>query len=185
MFRSTLRRRHQRVALHPPSQAAAKKMESTGATSEQLEGACMRAMVLPNPKTMLQLQQVPVPQPGPCQVRVKVTVCGVCRTDLHLVSSRNAAMGPSWRQQCGGPHSNACPMKAANESLVGSAQCGPTGGQLTMCPIGHIRDISLSFAMYELSRVLFAWWFTSIALRQRLVPFSSQVCPQLYCPSFL
>ncbi|XVX21343.1 zinc-dependent alcohol dehydrogenase family protein [Actinomycetota bacterium] len=26
----------------------------------------------------------PVPEPGPGQVRVKVTCCGVCRTDLHL-----------------------------------------------------------------------------------------------------
>ncbi len=26
----------------------------------------------------------PVPEPGPGEIRVKVTVCGVCRTDLHL-----------------------------------------------------------------------------------------------------
>ncbi len=26
----------------------------------------------------------PVPQPGPGEIRVRVTVCGVCRTDLHL-----------------------------------------------------------------------------------------------------
>ena len=25
-----------------------------------------------------------VPEPGPGQVRVRVSVCGVCRTDLHL-----------------------------------------------------------------------------------------------------
>lgn len=29
--------------------------------------------------------EVPRPQPGPGQVRIKVSVCGVCRTDLHLV----------------------------------------------------------------------------------------------------
>lgn len=32
----------------------------------------------------LRLVERPVPEPGPGQVRVKVAVCGVCRTDLHL-----------------------------------------------------------------------------------------------------
>jgi propanol-preferring alcohol dehydrogenase len=30
------------------------------------------------------LVERPVPEPGPGQVRVRVSVCGVCRTDLHL-----------------------------------------------------------------------------------------------------
>lgn len=33
----------------------------------------------------LQLRDVPMPEPGPGQVRVRVKVCGVCRTDLHIV----------------------------------------------------------------------------------------------------
>jgi propanol-preferring alcohol dehydrogenase len=33
----------------------------------------------------LRLCDLPVPDPGPGQVRVKVRVCGVCRTDLHIV----------------------------------------------------------------------------------------------------
>ena len=33
----------------------------------------------------LQLRDVPMPEPGPGQVRVKVRICGVCRTDLHIV----------------------------------------------------------------------------------------------------
>ncbi len=33
----------------------------------------------------LRLQDVPVPEPGPGQVLVRVRVCGVCRTDLHIV----------------------------------------------------------------------------------------------------
>lgn len=33
----------------------------------------------------LALKELPAPQPGPGQVRVKVRVCGVCRTDLHVV----------------------------------------------------------------------------------------------------
>ena len=32
----------------------------------------------------LQLIDRPTPQPGPHEVRVRVSVCGVCRTDLHL-----------------------------------------------------------------------------------------------------
>ena len=34
---------------------------------------------------LLYFGDVPNPQPGPGQVRVKVHVCGVCRTDLHVV----------------------------------------------------------------------------------------------------
>ncbi|UCH91160.1 MAG: zinc-dependent alcohol dehydrogenase family protein [Nitrospirota bacterium] len=33
----------------------------------------------------LKIHDLPIPLPGPGQVRVKVHVCGVCRTDLHVV----------------------------------------------------------------------------------------------------
>ena len=33
----------------------------------------------------LRTRDIPIPEPGPGQVRVKVHVCGVCRTDLHVV----------------------------------------------------------------------------------------------------
>ncbi len=33
----------------------------------------------------LRFREFPIPEPGPGQVRVKVHVCGVCRTDLHIV----------------------------------------------------------------------------------------------------
>ena len=33
----------------------------------------------------LALEHVPLPEPAPDEVRVKVIVCGVCRTDLHIV----------------------------------------------------------------------------------------------------
>jgi propanol-preferring alcohol dehydrogenase len=49
----------------------------------------MRAMVLDHPADVrsrpLRLRDVRTPSPGPDQVRVKVAVCGVCRTDLHVV----------------------------------------------------------------------------------------------------
>ncbi len=45
----------------------------------------MRAMVLDAPRTPLRSADVAVPEPGPGQVRIRVHVCGVCRTDLHIL----------------------------------------------------------------------------------------------------
>ena len=45
----------------------------------------MRAMVLEAPGQPLQFRQVPVPRPGPDQVLLRVSACGVCRTDLHIL----------------------------------------------------------------------------------------------------
>jgi propanol-preferring alcohol dehydrogenase len=42
-------------------------------------------MVLDRPGTPLQLADLPVPQPGAGEILVKVSACGVCRTDLHVV----------------------------------------------------------------------------------------------------
>jgi propanol-preferring alcohol dehydrogenase len=45
----------------------------------------MRAMVLVTPGKPLLLRRLQVPRPSSGQVLIKVTACGVCRTDLHLV----------------------------------------------------------------------------------------------------
>jgi alcohol dehydrogenase, propanol-preferring len=45
----------------------------------------MYAMVLSARGAPLTLQERPDPTPGPGEVRVKVSACGVCRTDLHVV----------------------------------------------------------------------------------------------------
>ncbi len=45
----------------------------------------MRAMVLAQAGEPLRLEQRPVPEPGPDEVLVKISACGVCRTDLHVV----------------------------------------------------------------------------------------------------
>jgi len=45
----------------------------------------MRAMVLERPGTALVPRDLPDPKPGPGQVTLRVTACGVCRTDLHVV----------------------------------------------------------------------------------------------------
>ncbi|MEL6581029.1 MAG: zinc-dependent alcohol dehydrogenase family protein [Cyanobacteria bacterium J06621_12] len=45
----------------------------------------MRGMILTKAGQPLQLQELPIPKPQPEQVLLKVHVCGVCRTDLHVV----------------------------------------------------------------------------------------------------
>jgi propanol-preferring alcohol dehydrogenase len=42
-------------------------------------------MVLPRPGAALTLQNLPKPAPGPDQLLIKVTACGICRTDLHVL----------------------------------------------------------------------------------------------------
>jgi len=44
----------------------------------------MRAMVLDRQGAPLQARDVPIPEPAQAEVRVKVSACGVCRTDLHV-----------------------------------------------------------------------------------------------------
>src|SRR5260370_9011132 len=45
----------------------------------------MRAMVLEKVGTPLALRDDPRPKPGRGQLLVRVSVCAVCRTDLHIV----------------------------------------------------------------------------------------------------
>ncbi len=45
----------------------------------------MRAMVLDAPRTPLRAAAVPDPEPAEGQLLLRVSMCGVCRTDLHLV----------------------------------------------------------------------------------------------------
>jgi len=44
----------------------------------------MRAAVLDRPRADLIVREVNAPSPGPGQVLVRVSACGVCRTDLHI-----------------------------------------------------------------------------------------------------
>lgn len=45
----------------------------------------MRAMVLEEQGKPLKMRELPIPEPGEGQVLIKVSACGVCRTDLHVV----------------------------------------------------------------------------------------------------
>jgi len=49
-------------------------------------------MVLTGPGEPLRLQQLPVPRPAAGQVLLKVTACGICRTDLHVVDDELPAV---------------------------------------------------------------------------------------------
>lgn len=45
----------------------------------------MRAMVMERQRTKLELREMPTPQPSAGELLLKVTACGICRTDLHVV----------------------------------------------------------------------------------------------------
>jgi alcohol dehydrogenase, propanol-preferring len=44
----------------------------------------MKAMRALAPRSALSLQTVDIAEPGPGQILIRVTACGVCRTDLHI-----------------------------------------------------------------------------------------------------
>jgi len=50
----------------------------------------MRAIVMQRPGEPLQLLEVPVPEPAEGQVLLRVSACGVCRTDLHILDGELA-----------------------------------------------------------------------------------------------
>jgi len=50
----------------------------------------------------LELSEPPTPEPGAGEILVRVTVCGVCRTDLHVIRVGDR-VGVAWlRHTCGG-----------------------------------------------------------------------------------
>jgi len=48
----------------------------------------MKAWVVEEPKSIedgpLKMKELPIPEPGKREIRVRVTHCGICRTDLHI-----------------------------------------------------------------------------------------------------
>ncbi len=52
----------------------------------------MRAMQLQRIGQPLELCDLPLPEPGPGEVRIRVSACGVCRTDLHVVDGELPAV---------------------------------------------------------------------------------------------
>ena len=64
-------------------------MRDSCCAAKTLFAESMKAATLTSPqevwKRPLRIGQVPTPEPMPGQVLVRVRVCGVCRTDLHIV----------------------------------------------------------------------------------------------------
>jgi alcohol dehydrogenase, propanol-preferring len=54
----------------------------------------MKAMVLDHTADVgtapLKLRELPIPTPGPGEILVHLTVCGICRTDLHVIEGELA-----------------------------------------------------------------------------------------------
>jgi propanol-preferring alcohol dehydrogenase len=54
----------------------------------------MRAMVFERVGAPLRAVELPVPSPGPGQLLLRVSACGICRTDLHLLDGEVAIAHP-------------------------------------------------------------------------------------------
>ncbi|MGM3276323.1 zinc-dependent alcohol dehydrogenase family protein [Ralstonia sp. 24A2] len=101
----------------------------------------MQAMVLDGARRPLQLRNVPVPNPGLGEVRIAVSVCGVCRTDLHIVDGElpnpKASLIPGHEivgvvESCGPDVSSPAP-----GDRVGVPWLGWTCGACPFCLSGH------------------------------------------------
>lgn len=68
-------------------------------------------MLLDQPRARLRAARIAVPDPGPGQVLLRVSACGVCRTDLHIADGELA------------PHR--LPLVLGHEVVGTVEQCGP------------------------------------------------------------
>jgi len=55
----------------------------------------MRAVVLEEPEAPLHVEEIPIPEPGPGEILVRVTACGACHTDLHVIKGEVAFPTPA------------------------------------------------------------------------------------------
>ncbi|MEJ2218975.1 MAG: alcohol dehydrogenase catalytic domain-containing protein [Gemmatimonadota bacterium] len=129
----------------------------------------MRAWILRDPapieKQPLALVDVPVPEPGPHEVRIRVTVCGICRTDLHIAEGDL----PAGKNDLVLGHEIVGVVDARGENVtrvsrgerVGVTWLGRTCGQCSHCIAGREnycagfratgRDVDGGFAEYAIA----------------------------------
>lgn len=55
----------------------------------------MRAAILETPGTALKIEEIPIPEPEAGEILVRVTACGVCHTDLHVIKNEVAFPTPA------------------------------------------------------------------------------------------
>ena len=60
-----------------------------------MAGGSMRAAILEAPNADLVIEEIPIPEPRRGEVLVKVTACGVCHTDLHVIKDETAFPTPA------------------------------------------------------------------------------------------
>jgi propanol-preferring alcohol dehydrogenase len=101
----------------------------------------MHAMVLSRPGGPLVLTELPDPEPAADEIRVRVSACGVCRTDLHVVDGEL----PHPRLPIVPGHEIVGRIDAAGRDVrtlsvgmrVGIAWLGQTCGSCLYCATGH------------------------------------------------
>jgi propanol-preferring alcohol dehydrogenase len=99
----------------------------------------MRAFIVSRPGELSRIER-DVPEPGPGQVLVRISCCGVCRTDLHLLDGdlppRHAGVTPGHevvgRVEARGPGAE----RFAIAARVGVAWLGATDGSCRFCRRG-------------------------------------------------
>ena len=69
----------------PPSRRRQGSAAGARAASGASSAMKMRALRIARAGAPLALEEIPLPEPGPGELRLRVTACGVCRTDLHLL----------------------------------------------------------------------------------------------------
>lgn len=55
----------------------------------------MRVAILEEPHADLKIEEIAVPEPRAGEVLVKVTACGVCHTDLHVIKDETPFPTPA------------------------------------------------------------------------------------------
>jgi propanol-preferring alcohol dehydrogenase len=99
----------------------------------------MRAFIVRRPGELRRIERE-VPEPGPGQILVRISCCGVCRTDLHLLDGdlppRHSGVTPGHevvgRVEARGPAAN----RFAVGDRVGVAWLGATDGSCRFCRRG-------------------------------------------------
>ncbi len=60
-------------------------MNTSAENEGRVKPSTMHAMVLDMPQTPLRATSLPIPSPSVHEILLRVTACGVCRTDLHIL----------------------------------------------------------------------------------------------------
>jgi propanol-preferring alcohol dehydrogenase len=149
----------------------------------------MKAMVLhkaaPIESAPLKLRDLPIPEPGPGEILIRVEVCGVCRTDLHITEGDLPLhLQPTipgheivGRVVKGGPNAS----RFNDGDRVGVAWLGGTDGTCSYCRRGDENlcdtptftgyDVPGGYAEYTVAREDFAYPLPGEVSSREAAPF--------------